>query len=156
MDHSLRYERAKEFVDVVTALWDSWEEGALLIDKASGEFADPDKVHAINHVGEHFSVRGPLNVHRSVQGRPVVVQAGSSTTGQAFAAQTAEVVFTAWQTLEEAQSFYASLKGQLPAYGRSPDELKIMPGVLPFIGATEEEAKLKEAEFQDLVLLPLD
>jgi FMN-dependent oxidoreductase (nitrilotriacetate monooxygenase family) len=152
LDHSLRYERAKEFVDVVTALWDSWEEGALVIDKATGQFADPDKVHAINHVGEHFSVRGPLNVHRSVQGRPVVVQAGSSTTGQAFAAQTAEVVFTAWQTLEEAQSFYASLKGQLPAYGRSPDELKILPGVLPFIGATEEEAKAKEAEFQNLVL----
>ncbi|MDD9266112.1 LLM class flavin-dependent oxidoreductase [Paenibacillus sp. GCM10023248] len=152
LDHSLRYERAKEFVDVVTGLWDSWEEDALVVDKASGIFADPAKVHALNHQGEHFSVRGPLSIHRSVQGRPVIVQAGSSTTGQAFAAQTAEVVFTAWQTLEEAQSFYASLKSQLPKYGRSEDQLKILPGILPFIGATEEEAREKEAEFQHLVL----
>jgi FMN-dependent oxidoreductase (nitrilotriacetate monooxygenase family) len=151
LDHSLRYERAKEFVDVVTALWDSWEDEALIIDKASGIFADPDKVHSINHHGAHFSVSGPLNVHRTPQGRPVIVQAGSSTTGQDFAAQTAEVVFTAWQTLEEAQSFYSSLKGQLHLYGRSPDELKILPGVLPIIGATEEEAKEKEAALQALV-----
>ncbi|MDR6550548.1 LLM class flavin-dependent oxidoreductase [Paenibacillus qinlingensis] len=151
LDHSLRYERAKEFVDVVTALWDSWEEDALVIDKASGIFADPDKVHTTAHQGTHFSVRGPLNVPRTPQGRPVIVQAGSSTTGQAFAAQTAEVVFTAWQTLAEAQGFYASLKGQLPAYGRSPDELKIMPGILPIIGRTEEEAREKEAALQELV-----
>ncbi|MEC0228220.1 LLM class flavin-dependent oxidoreductase [Paenibacillus alba] len=152
LEHSLRYERAKEFVDVVKALWESWEEDALLMDEAGAHWVNPDKVHEINHQGTHFSVRGPLNIHRPPQGQPVIVQAGSSTTGQAFAAQAAEVVFTAWQTLEEAQSFYTQLKSQLPAYGRSSEELKILPGILPFIGSTEEEAQEKEAAFQDLVL----
>ncbi|GAA4832249.1 LLM class flavin-dependent oxidoreductase [Paenibacillus vulneris] len=152
LDHSIRYERAQEFVEVVTSLWDSWEEGALLIDKSSGVFADPDKIHAIRHQGKFFSVRGPLSIPRTPQGRPVLVQAGSSETGQDFAAKTAEVVFTAWQTLEEAQSFYSSLKGRLKQYGRSRDQLKILPGILPVIGATEQEAKEKEAHLQELVL----
>ncbi|MFC5450397.1 LLM class flavin-dependent oxidoreductase [Paenibacillus aestuarii] len=151
LDHALRYERAKEFVDVVTGLWDSWEDDAVVADKASGVFAHPDKVHAVNHQGQHFSVQGPLNVHRSPQGRPVVVQAGSSEAGQDFAAQTAEVVFTAWQTLEEARSFYKSLKSRLPLYGREPESLKILPGVLPVIGRTEAEAAEKEAQLQELV-----
>lgn len=152
LDHSLRYERAQEFVEVVTSLWDSWEEGALRIDKTSGVFADPSLLHYTHHQGKHFSVRGPLHIPRTPQGRPVLVQAGSSETGQEFAAQTAEVVFTAWQTLEEAQLFYRSLKGRLGKYGRQPDQLKILPGVLPIIGSTEQEAKEKEAYLQELVL----
>jgi len=151
-DHSTRYERAQEFVEVVTSLWDSWEDGALLVDKASGVFADPRKVNAIRHQGKYFSVQGPLSIPRTPQGRPVLVQAGSSETGQDFAAKTAEVVFTAWQTLEEAQAFYSSLKGRLKQYGRSRDQLKILPGVLPVIGSTEQEAREKDAFLQELVL----
>ncbi|UJF31495.1 LLM class flavin-dependent oxidoreductase [Paenibacillus hexagrammi] len=151
LEHSVRYERAKEFVDVVTGLWDSWEESAVIADKTTGIFADPSKVHAIQHEGAHFSVHGPLNVNRTPQGRPVIVQAGSSEAGQDFAAQTAEAVFTAWQTKEEAKAFYNSLKSKLPTYGRTSDDLKILPGILPIIGRTEEEAREKEAEFQELV-----
>jgi N-acetyl-S-(2-succino)cysteine monooxygenase len=150
--HALRYERAQEFVDVVTSLWDSWEEDALIVNKASGQFADPSKVHELNHQGKHFSVKGPLNIPRTPQGRPVLVQAGSSEAGQEFAARTAEVVFTAWQTLEEAQSFYSSLKGRLGKYGRTEQQLKIMPGVLPVIGTTEAEARELDEELQRLVL----
>ncbi|WP_282940615.1 LLM class flavin-dependent oxidoreductase [Paenibacillus sp. RC67] len=152
LDHAVRYERAQEFVEVVTSLWDSWEEGALHIDKASGLFADADKVNAIRHQGKFFSVQGPLSIPRTPQGRPVLVQAGSSETGQDFAAKTAEVVFTAWQTLEEAQTFYSSLKGRLGKYGRKRESLKILPGILPVIGSTEQEAREKEAYLQELVL----
>ncbi|NMO94895.1 LLM class flavin-dependent oxidoreductase [Paenibacillus lemnae] len=152
LDHALRYERAREFVDVVTSLWDSWEEGAVLMDRIRGVFADPNKVHDVSYNGRFFNVEGPLTVPRSPQGRPVIVQAGSSDTGQEFAAQTAEVVFTAWQTLQEAQAFYHSLKSRLVKYGRTYDQLKIMPGVLPIIGSTEQEAKEKEAYLQELVV----
>lgn len=149
MEHTLRYERAKEFVDVVTALWDSWEDDAFLRDKESGVYFDPDKLHVPNHKGEHFSVRGPLNVARPIQGYPVIIQAGSSDDGQDLAAQTAEVIFTAQQTLAEAQAFYSGVKGKLAKYGRSPDHLKIMPGVFPVIGRTEQEAKDKYEQLQD-------
>jgi FMN-dependent oxidoreductase (nitrilotriacetate monooxygenase family) len=152
LDHAVRYERAREYVNVVKGLWDSWEEDAILGDQASGVFADLTKVRPIDHRGRFFSVRGPLNVPRTPQGHPVIVQAGSSDTGQDFAAEVAEAVFTAWQTLEEAQAFYRSLKGRLAKYGRTPDDLKIMPGILPFIGSTEQEAKRLEEEFQELVL----
>ncbi len=151
MEHTLRYERAKEFVDVVTALWDSWEDDAFLRDKESGIYFDPDKLHIPNHKGKHFSVRGPLNVARPPQGYPVIIQAGSSEDGQNLAAQTAEVVFTAQQTLAEAQAFYSGLKGRLAQYGRSPDHLKIMPGVFPVIGKTEQEAKDKYEQIQALI-----
>lgn len=151
MEHTQRYERAKEFVDVVTKLWDSWEDDAFLRDKESGIYFDPDKLHVPNHKGEHFSVRGPLNVARPLQGYPVIIQAGSSEDGQNLAAQTAEVVFTAQQTLAEAQAFYSGLKGRLAKYGRSPDDLKIMPGVFPVIGKTEQEAKDKYEQLQELI-----
>jgi FMN-dependent oxidoreductase (nitrilotriacetate monooxygenase family) len=151
-DHGLRYERAREFVDVVRGLWDSWEDDAFLLDKQSGYFYDPTKVHELNHQGKHFRVRGPLNVPRPVQGHPVIVQAGASEDGRDLAAQTAEVIFTAWQTLPEAQAFYRDLKSRLAKYGRSPDELKVMPGVFPVIGRTESEAKAKFQELQDLIL----
>lgn len=150
--HDKRYERAREFVDVVTSLWDSWEDGAIVADKENGLFADPSKVHELNHRGEFFAVRGPLNLPRSPQGRPVVIQAGASETGKHLAAQTAEVVFTAWQTLEEAQLFYRSVKDLAVTYGRSPNDILIMPGIFPVIGATEEEAREKEALLQSQVL----
>lgn len=151
MEHKLRYERAKEFVDVVTKLWDSWEDDAFLRDKESGIYFDPDKLHIPNYKGTHFSVRGPLNVARPPQGYPVIIQAGSSEDGQDLAAQTAEVIFTAQQTLEDAQAFYASVKEKLAEYKRSPDDLKIMPGVFPVIGKTEQEAKDKFDRLQELI-----
>ncbi|MCC5638792.1 LLM class flavin-dependent oxidoreductase [Nostoc sp. CHAB 5844] len=151
MEHTLRYERAREFVDVVTKLWDSWEDDAFLRDQESGIYFDSDKLHIPNHKGEHFSVRGPLNVARPIQGYPVIIQAGSSEDGKNLAAQTAEVIFTAQQTLEEAQAFYADVKGRLAQYGRSPDHLKIMPGVFPVIGRTEQEAKDKFEQIQELI-----
>lgn len=151
MEHTLRYERAREFVEVVTKLWDSWEDDAFVRDKDSGVYFEADKLHIPNHKGNHFSVRGPLNVARPIQGYPVLIQAGSSEDGKNLAAQTAEVIFTAQQTLEEAQAFYADVKGRLAQYGRNPDHLKIMPGVFPVIGRTEQEAKEKFQQIQDLI-----
>ncbi len=150
-EHRLRYERAREFVEVVTKLWDSWEDDAFIRDKESGVYFDAEKLHIPNHQGDHFSVRGPLNVARPLQGYPVIIQAGSSEDGQDLAAQTAEVVFTAQQTLAEGQEFYASLKGRLAKYGRSPDDLKIMPGIFPVIGRTEQEAQEKFDLLQELI-----
>lgn len=150
--HAKRYERAREFVEVVKGLWDSWEDDAFTLDKTTGWFYDPDKVHELNHQGAHLSVRGPLNVPRPVQGHPVIVQAGASEDGRDFAAQTAEVIFTAQQTLEDAQAFYRDLKGRLAAHGRRPEQLKIMPGVFPVVGRTEAEAKAKFQALQDLIL----
>lgn len=151
-NHALRYERAREFVEVVKALWDSWEDDAFTLNKAGGYFYDPARVHQINHAGKHLRVRGPLNVPRSLQGQPVIVQAGASEDGRDLAAQTAEVIFTAWQTLPEAQAFYRDLKGRLAMYGRTHDQLKVMPGVFPVIGRTESEAQGKFQELQDLIL----
>jgi len=149
--HARRYERAVEFAEVVEGLWDSWDEDAFVRDKASGRYFDPSKRHVLDHRGEFFSVRGPLNVERSPQGRPVVVQAGSSEAGKALAARTAEVIFTAQQTLDDAVAFYADVKGRMAAYGREPDDLKIMPGVMPIVGVTESEAREKFDALQALI-----
>lgn len=149
--HAERYERAGEFVDVVTQLWDSWEDDALLADPASGVFADPDKVHRINHVGKYYRVRGPLNTARSPQGRPVYVQAGSSEDGRSFAARTAEAIFTAHQTVESARAFYADIKERAARLGRNPVHLRILPGISPFIGSTQQEAEQLEQEIDDLI-----
>jgi FMN-dependent oxidoreductase (nitrilotriacetate monooxygenase family) len=149
--HARRYDRAEEFIDVVSGLWDTWEDDAFVRDKQEGLFFDPEKLHVLGHQGEHFSVRGPLNIPRSPQGHPVVVQAGSSEAGRALAARTAEVIFTAQQTLADAQAFYADVKGRLQAYGRSPDDLKIMPGAFPVVGRTEGEAQDKFEELQSLI-----
>ncbi|HIC7213196.1 LLM class flavin-dependent oxidoreductase [Burkholderia stabilis] len=151
LEHGHRYRRAEEFVDVVTKLWDSWEDDAFIRDKASGRYFDPTKLHPANHEGEFFSVAGALNVARSPQGYPVIVQAGSSEPGQDLAARTAEVIFTAWPTLQEAQAFYAGVKGRMAKYGRSPDQLLVMPGIFPVVGATQEEAEHKYRILQDLV-----
>lgn len=149
--HAERYGYAREYVDVVKGLWDGWSDDALVFDKEAGIVFDPAKLHPLNHKGARFSVRGPLVSERPVQGYPVIVQAGSSDDGQALAAATAEVVFTAQQTLADAQGFYAGLKGKLAGHGRAPDSLKIMPGVLPIIGRTEEEAREKYEQLQDLI-----
>jgi FMN-dependent oxidoreductase (nitrilotriacetate monooxygenase family) len=149
--HALRYERAEEFLEVVTGLWDSWEDDAIVADKDNAVFADRSKLHTLHHKGEWFSVRGPLNVARPIQGHPVVIQAGSSEPGKELAARTAEVIFTAWQTLEEAQLFYSDVKGRLSKYGRSPDDMKIMPGIFPIIGRTEQEADEKKALLEELI-----
>jgi FMN-dependent oxidoreductase (nitrilotriacetate monooxygenase family) len=139
--HADRYARAEEFVEVVTKLWDSWEDEAFVADPASGVFADTDRIHAIDHVGPHFSVAGPLNTARSPQGRPVYVQAGSSEDGRAFAAHWAEAIFTAHQTLGSAQAFYADVKARAARLGRNPRQLKILPGISPVIGSTTREAE---------------
>ncbi len=151
MDHTPRYERALEFFEVVTKLWDSWDDDAFLCDRESGLYFDPAKLHVPNHQGDHFAVKGPLNVARPIQGYPVVIQAGSSEDGKNLAAQTAEVIFTAQQTLADAQAFYADVKGRLAKYGRHPDQLKIMPGIFPVIGSTEQEAREKFADIQALI-----
>ncbi len=139
--HADRYERAREFMDVVTRLWDSWEDGALVADVGSGVYADTSKIHPIDHVGPHLKVRGPLNTPRTPQGRPVYVQAGASDDGRAFAAQFAEAIFTAHQTLANAQAFYSDIKGRAAALGRDPRQLVILPGISPYIGSTEAEAR---------------
>lgn len=141
--HKKRYQRAEEFVDVVNKLWDSWEDDALIYDVENELYADPSKIHQINHNGEWFNCEGPLNIQRSLQGRPVVVQAGASDDGRELAAKTAEVVFTAAQNIEQAQEFYRDVKSRMKKYGRNPDELKVMPGICPTVGRTKEEARLK-------------
>ncbi|MGW4535266.1 LLM class flavin-dependent oxidoreductase [Nocardia sp. NPDC004340] len=150
-EHARRYERAEEFVDLAVQLWDSWESDAVVLDPETGVFADPDKVHTLDYRGERFRVRGPLNSPRSPQGRPLLVQAGSSESGKEFAARHAEAVFTAQRTLAEGQAFYRDLKARLPKYGRSADDLKVLPGLVPFIAGTEAEARALEQEFTDLI-----
>ncbi|WP_109528156.1 MULTISPECIES: LLM class flavin-dependent oxidoreductase [Nocardia] len=150
-EHARRYERAQEFVDVAVRLWDSWESSAIVLDPREGVFADPSKVHTIDYDGPRFRVRGPLNSPRSPQGRPLLVQAGSSESGKDFAARYAEAVFTAQRTLAEGQAFYRDLKSRLAKYGRSADDLKVLPGLVPYIADTEEEAKALEQEFTDLI-----
>lgn len=150
-EHARRYERAQEFVDLTIRLWDSWESDAVVLDPETGIFAEPDKVHTLDYQGERFKVRGPLNSPRSPQGRPLLVQAGSSESGKEFAAQYAEAVFTAQRTLEEGQQFYRDLKSRLPKYGRSAGELKVLPGLVPFIADTEAQARALEQEFTDLI-----
>lgn len=149
--HANRYERAEEVVDLVLDLWDSYEDDAIVADKDSGIFLDPGKVHLTSHQGKYFSVSGPLNVARSPQGRPVVVQAGASEAGRDLAARTAEVIFTANQTLTDAKSFYSDVKGRLARFGRKPDQLLIMPGIFPVLGGTEAEAHANYEFIQSLV-----
>ncbi|WP_347473305.1 LLM class flavin-dependent oxidoreductase [Acinetobacter thermotolerans] len=139
----VRYERADEFIEVTQKLWDSWEDDAFIYNKETGQFFQADKVHEPLHKGKHFNVQGPLNVSRPPQGYPVIVQAGQSENGRELAGKYAEVIFTAQQTLEDAQEFYRDVKSRLLKYGRHPDDLKIMPGVSIFVAKTEEEAKEK-------------
>jgi FMN-dependent oxidoreductase (nitrilotriacetate monooxygenase family) len=149
--HADRYARAREFHQVVTGLWNSWGPGAFVNDKGGALPYDPAKLHTLNHRGDHFAVAGPLNVAPSPQGRPVVVQAGGSETGRDLAAGTAEVVFTAQPTLAKAQAFYRDIKDRVIAKGRSPDAVKVMPGLFAVVGRTQEEADAKFAQLQSLI-----
>ncbi|MCI2418737.1 LLM class flavin-dependent oxidoreductase [Saccharopolyspora sp. K220] len=149
--HRARYRRAQEFVEVSRKLWDSWEDDAEVGDK-SGVWADERKVHAIDHRGEHFTVRGPLNVPRPPQGHPLLVQAGSSEDGKALAARFAEAVFTAQQTLDEGKAFYADLKERARQFGRAAETIKILPGIVPVVGSTEAEARKLEADLRDHIV----
>lgn len=149
--HHKRYERAKEFIEVTEGLWDSWEDDALLFDKESGCFADPKKLHYLNHKGPEFSVRGPLNVARPPQGYPVLIQAGASEAGKELAAAYAEVVFVPKGTLEDGKLLYQDIKGRMAKYGRSAQQLKILPWFMPVIGRTREEAEEKLAAIDELI-----
>ncbi|SFE60951.1 FMN-dependent oxidoreductase, nitrilotriacetate monooxygenase family [Paenibacillus algorifonticola] len=151
-EHTERYNRALEFVELTTKLWDSWEDDALLFNKADGLYADPDKIHAIKHKSDNFSVEGPLNLPRPPQGYPVLAQAGSSEDGKELAARTGELIYTAQQTLKDAQTFYADVKSRVAKYGRDPEEVKIVPGFSLIVGATEAEAKEKEAELRESII----
>ncbi|MFH5182622.1 LLM class flavin-dependent oxidoreductase [Paenibacillus sp. TAB 01] len=149
-EHAERYETAEEFVEVVKQLWDSWEDDALIYDKEAGKQIDDGKVHEIHFKGKFHAVRGPLNIPRPPQGYPVLVQAGSSESGKELAARTAEVIFTAQQSIEEAQAFYADVKARLPKYGRTPEQLQILPGLSPILADTEAEAREIEEQLFEL------
>jgi FMN-dependent oxidoreductase (nitrilotriacetate monooxygenase family) len=148
MEHELRYERAQEFVDVVTGLWDCWEDGAIVADKATGRYIDASKVRPLDHQGRFFQVKGPINMARCPQGHPVIIQAGGSPSGLELAARTADVVFSVVQELASGKKAYADLKGRMAKYGRSPEQLAVLPGVMPIIGHTEAEARDKLSRLQ--------
>jgi N-acetyl-S-(2-succino)cysteine monooxygenase len=150
-EHGERYDRAHEFARVVVGLWDSWDDDAFLRDKESGRFFVPEKLHRLDHKGEHFSVRGPLNVPRPPQGRPVIVQAGGSEDMIAVAAEFAEVIFCAPLNVEQAQTFYANIKGRLAQHGRARDEMKVLPGLSCIIGRTEAEAQERYEYLESLI-----
>jgi FMN-dependent oxidoreductase (nitrilotriacetate monooxygenase family) len=151
MEYDLRYERAAEFVEVVKGLWDSWDVDAPVQDKKTGIFFDQSKLHALDHVGKHFKVKGPLTIKRTPQGRPVLVQAGAASQGLEIAASSADVVYSSSFDLKSAQTYYASIKDRMAKYGRDRDSLKIMPGVTLFIGRTEAEAREKYDLLNSLV-----
>jgi FMN-dependent oxidoreductase (nitrilotriacetate monooxygenase family) len=151
MDHGDRYARAGEYLDVVKALWDSIEEEAILLDRETGFFADPRRVHRINHEGKYLKVRGPLNVPRPLQGHPIIVQAGSSDEGKALAARHADLHFAVLRTVEEGQRYREDFNDRLVDAGRNPEDLKVLPGIHPIVAATRDEAKEKEDFLQALV-----
>jgi alkanesulfonate monooxygenase len=151
MEHAARYRRAREYFDVVTGLWDSWADDAFIQDVESGDFFDPERLRILNHEGEHFQVRGPLNIARPVQGWPVIVQAGASDDGRQLAAETSEMIFTGQGTIEDGKRFYADIASRVQAAGRNPDHLKILPGALVVVGDSIDEAKEKRALLDSLV-----
>ncbi|MGM4982099.1 MULTISPECIES: LLM class flavin-dependent oxidoreductase [Rhizobium] len=151
MDHGERYHRAREFYDVVTGLWDSFADDAFIRNAETGIFFDPEKMHVLAHKGEELSVRGPLNIARSPQGWPVIVQAGQSDAGRQLAAETAEAVFAAPRNLGDGKAIFADIKGRMREIGRNPDYLKILPAAFIVVGDTVEEAKAKRAKLDSLV-----
>jgi FMN-dependent oxidoreductase (nitrilotriacetate monooxygenase family) len=150
VSHADRYARGEEFMAVVKALWDSWAEDAVIDDRTGGRYAKADRIRPISHMGVHYQVAGPLNLPRCPQGRPVLVQAGSSDTGRRFAARHAEAVFTAHMEKATAQAFYADLKALVAADGREPDHVLILPGLSPMIGSTAAEAQRLARELNEL------
>ncbi len=151
LEHGERYRRAREFHAVVTGLWDSWSDDAFIRDVDSGVYFDPARLHVLDHRGEHLKVRGPLNIARPPQGWPVIVQAGSSEAGQALAAETAEIVFSAQNTLADAQRYYAALKSRVAAAGRPPADVKVLPGAFVVVGDTLAEARAIKGRLDSLV-----
>jgi FMN-dependent oxidoreductase (nitrilotriacetate monooxygenase family) len=151
IEHEQRYERANEFVDVIRGLWDCWDDGAIIADKETGRYIDAGKVRPLNHHGRFFKVRGPLNMARCPQGHPVIIQAGGSPSGLELAARTADVVFSVVQELAPAKAAYADLKGRMAKYGRDPDDLAVLPGVMTIVGDSDAEAREKLAELQSWV-----
>lgn len=151
MAHADRYALAEEFIDVVKGLWDTFDDDAFLRDKRSGRFFDPKKFHMLNHKSAHFQVRGPLSVPRPVQGHPVVIQAGASEPARELSARIADMVFTAQSSAEKARVFYADIKARLSKYGRTPDQILIMPGVNLYVGKSRQEADEKFEQLQELI-----
>ncbi|NBC35358.1 NtaA/DmoA family FMN-dependent monooxygenase [Novosphingobium sp. FSY-8] len=154
-DHTERYARAGEFVDVAKRLWDSWEDGAMLADKAAGRYTDPARIHGVGYQGVHFQVAGPLNVPRGPQGHPVLVQAGASDVGKRFAAAHAEVIFTSHSSMATAQAFRAEMHELLREAGRSADSCKIMCAITPIIGASAAEAQATRTALDAAIPLPV-
>ena len=148
--HDVRYRIAGEYLGVVKGLWDSWEDDALVGDKAGGVFVDPTKLHRLDHDGDFFHVRGPLNIKRSPQGQPVIFEAGASPDGRAFAARSADAIFNGAQTLAEAQEYYRDVKAQARGFGRNPAELLVLPGISPLVGLTTDDVAAKQAELAAL------
>ena len=146
-----RYARAGEFADVVLGLWNTWEDDAFIEDRENGLYFDPAKMHYLNHKGEHFQVRGPLNIRRSPQGHPVIVQAGQSEAGRELAARTTDVIFSVQQQIEPARQFRDDIHARASRYGRNPACIKIMPGVMPFVAPTRAQAQEKFEEMQSLI-----
>jgi alkanesulfonate monooxygenase len=151
MEHGERYHRAREFYDVVTGLWDSWADDAFVRDVENGIYFEPEKMHVLNHKGEHLSVRGPLNIARPIQGWPVIVQAGASDSGRRLAAETAEAVFTAQSSIDVGRQFYADVKGRMEKLGRNREHMKILPACFVVVGDTVEEARAKRTKLDSLV-----
>jgi FMN-dependent oxidoreductase (nitrilotriacetate monooxygenase family) len=151
MEHDERYRRAREFYDVVTGLWDSWADDAFVRDVEQGLFFDPDKLHRLDHKGKYYSVRGPLNIARPIQGWPVIVQAGGSEAGKQLAAETAEAVFAGQNNIDDARKFYADVKGRMAKVGRDPDHMKILPGCFVVVGSSLEEAQAKRDKLDSMV-----
>jgi alkanesulfonate monooxygenase len=153
--HAERYKRANEFAEIVKALWDSWDDDAFPRNKETGQFFEPSKMHVLNHVGEHFKVKGPLNIPRPPQGHPVIVQAGTSDDGMDVAARFAEVIFSANLTIDTCQKYFKEVKTRAQdKFGRNPDHLKVMPGLSPYVGRTEAEAKEKY-DYQNSLMHPI-
>lgn len=151
IEHDERYRRAREFYEVVIGLWDSFADDAFIRDVEAGVYLDPAKMHILNHKGKYFSVRGPLNIARPVQGYPVIVQAGASEAGRQLAAETAEVVFSGVNTLEAGKALFTDIKRRSQTIGRNPDSIKILPGVLVIVGETLEAAQAKQAHLDSLI-----
>ncbi len=152
-EHDLRYRMAAEYIEVTKGLWDSWEDDAFVRNKETGQFFDPEKLHRVNHQGEFFSVQGPLTISRSKQGRPILIQAGSSEAGKDFASQVADAVFTGPANIDDAKEFYQDVKGRAAKHGRRPEEILMLPGCNPIVGSTAAEAEEKYQEIANLVVI---
>ncbi|EPM68027.1 monooxygenase, NtaA/SnaA/SoxA family protein, partial [Pseudomonas syringae pv. actinidiae ICMP 18804] len=151
--HAVRYRIAKEHIEVVKGLWDSWEDDAFAYNKQKGEFFTPGKLHTLDHKGEFFSVKGPLNIARSPQGQPVIFQAGTSEAGRNFAAGNSDAIFVHAESLDEARAYYQDLKQRAKGFGRDPYALSILPGIRPIVGRDEAEVESRYRQAVELVTI---